>query len=144
MAVIISAIFLMIIIFFSVYKFEQERVKRAVVEKRLTESLKGICEQMGIELSYHENLGTAAGRILYYEKNGWLFVDSAKIEILEKFKDEPYTLAHELGHYMAIKQRQDDSERGADNEADKLCRSVLNKEEQKLLSICLSCYFHTL
>jgi len=43
---------------------------------------------------------------------------------------------------MAIKQRQDNSERGADNEANKLCRLILNKKEQEILSISLRCYFH--
>ena len=99
---------------------------------------------MGIKLSYHAELGTAAGRILYYKQNGQLFVDDAKIEILERLKDEPYVLAHELGHYMAIKQRQDDSERGADNEADRLCRAILNEGEQRLLSVSLDCYFHNI
>lgn len=123
-------------------EIEQEHKERDAIENRLTESLKTLCAQLGIDLSYHKELGDAAGRILYYKKAGRLFVDDARIEILEKYKDEPYTLAHELGHYMAIKQRQDNSERGADNEADKLCRSILNEREQKLLSISLRCYFH--
>ncbi len=123
-------------------EIEQEQKERNITENRLTDSLKTLCTQLGIELSYHKELGTAAGRILYYSMNGRLLVDDARIEILEKYKDEPYTLAHELGHYMAIKQRQDDSERGADDEADKLCRLILNKKEQELLSISLRCYFH--
>ena len=123
-------------------EIEQEHKERIVAESRLTESLKTLCTQLGICLSYHEKLGTAAGRILYHSMNGRLFVDDAKIEILEKYKDEPYVLAHELGHYMAIKQRQDNSERGADDEADKLCRLILNKKEQELLSIGLKCHFH--
>lgn len=123
-------------------EIEQEHRERIAVEHRLTESLKTLCTQLGICLSYHEELGTAAGRILYHSKNGRLFVDDAKIEILEKYENEPYVLAHELGHYMAIKQRQDNSERGADNEAEKLCRLILNEHEQKLISISLKCYFH--
>ena len=123
-------------------KIEQEHKERDAVEKRLTTSLKTLCVQLGIDLSYHKELGDAAGRILYHSMNGRLFVDDARIEILEKYKDEPYTLAHELGHYMAIKQRQDSSEEGADTEADKLCRLILNDNEQKLLAISLRCYFH--
>lgn len=123
-------------------EIEREQKERDAVENRLTESLKTLCTQLGIGLSYHKELGTAAGRILYHSMNGRLFVDDARIEILERFKNEPYTLAHELGHYMAIKQRQDNSERGADDEADKLCRLILNEREQKLLSISLRCYFH--
>lgn len=123
-------------------EIEREHKERDTVENRLTESLKTLCTQLGIGLSYHKELGTAAGRILYHSMNGRLFVDDARIEILEKYKDEPYTLAHELGHYMAIKQRQDSSEEGADTEADKLCRLILNDNEQKLLAISLRCYFH--
>ena len=123
-------------------KIEQEHKERDAVEKPLTTSLKTLCAQLGIDLSYHKELGDAAGRILYHSMNGRLFVDDARIEILEKYKDEPYTLAHELGHYMAIKQRQDSSEEGADTEADKLCRLILNDNEQKLLAISLRCYFH--
>lgn len=123
-------------------KIEQEHMERDFVENRLTISLKTLCAQLGIDLSYHKELGDAAGRILYHSMNGRLFVDDARIEILEKYKDEPYTLAHELGHYMAIKQRQDSSEEGADTEADKLCRLILNDNEQKLLAISLRCYFH--
>lgn len=123
-------------------EIKQEHRERDIAENRLTESLRTLCAQLGIGLSYHEELGTAAGRILYHSMNGRLFVDDARIEILEKYKNEPYTLAHELGYYMAIKQRQDNSERGADDEADKLCRLILNEREQKLLSISLRCYFH--
>lgn len=125
-------------------EIEQEHKERDAVENRLTESLKTLCTQLGIDLSYHKELGIAAGRILYHSRNGRLFADNAKIEILEKYRNEPYVLAHELGHYMAIKQRQDNSERGADNEAEKLCRSILNKKEQELLSISLRCYFHVM
>lgn len=135
-----------VLYFYSEWKFDkdiaQEHKERNIAENRLTESLKTLCAQLGIDLSYHEELGTTAGRILYHSMNGRLFVDDARIEILEKYKNEPYTLAHELGHYMAIKQRQDNSERGADDEADKLCRLILNEREQKLLSISLRCYFH--
>ena len=122
-------------------EIEQEHKERIVAESRLTESLKTLCTQLGIGLSYHEKLGTAAGRILYHSMNGRLFVDDARIEFRE-IQDEPYTLAHELGHYMAIKQRQDSSEEGADTEADKLCRLILNDNEQRLLAISLRCYFH--
>ena len=72
-------------------KIEQEHKERDAVEKRLTTSLKTLCAQLGIDLSYHKELGDAAGRILYHSMNGRLFVDDARIEILEKYKDEPYT-----------------------------------------------------
>ena len=148
MALVIIALIILLIImcFISDHiidkQFKKEQVERDIVENRLTESLKTLCTQLGIGLSYHKELGISAGRILYHSMNGRLFVDDARIEILEKYEHEPYVLAHELGHYMAIKQRQDNSERGADNEANKLCRLILNKKEQEILSISLRCYFH--
>lgn len=122
-------------------QIEKEQAERDIAESRLTKSLKVLCNQLGIGLSYHKELGTAAGRIIYHSNNGRLFVDEARIEILEQYENEPYVLAHELGHYMAIKQRQDNSERGADDEANKLCRLILNEREQHLLSIGLRVHF---
>ena len=123
-------------------EIEQEHKERNTVENRLTTSLKTLCTQLGIGLSYRKELGDDAGRILYRSMYGWLLVDDARIEILERFENEPYILAHELGHYMAIKQRQDSSEEGADTEADKLCRLILNEKERNLLAISLRCHFH--
>lgn len=40
-------------------EIELEHKERNAVEHRLTESLKTLCTQLGIELSYHEELGTA-------------------------------------------------------------------------------------
>lgn len=119
-------------------KFDQKRDK---AEARLTKSLKALCSLLGIEVSYHKALGTAAGRILYHSRAGRLIPDDAKIEILEVYENEPWVLAHELGHYMAIKQREDSSEIGADQEGYKLCCLILNQHEQELLSIPLSAYF---
>lgn len=117
---------------------DEERLETAI---RLTNSLKTLCSQLGIEVSYHKELGDAAGRILYHSRAGRLLLDDAKIEILEKYENEPWVLAHELGHYMAIKQRQDDTESGADAEAYKLCCLILNQHEQELLSIALFAHF---
>lgn len=127
-------------------KFEeelaQEEKERKETENRLTTSLKILCAQLGIDVSFPEKLGEAAGQILYKKDwTGRLLLDDAKIQILKKYENEPWTLAHELGHYMAIKSNQDSSEEAADREADKLCRLILNKHEQELLKIALKCYF---
>lgn len=122
-------------------EMREQGEERAEAEARLTESLKALCSLLGIEVSYHKALGDAAGRILYHSKSGRLLLDGAKIEILERLENEPWVLAHELGHYMAIKQREDDSEIGADKEGCKLCCLILNQHEQELLSIPLSVYF---
>lgn len=144
----IVSLFLLLLLIFAIEdkKFEKEWAKKEEIRKnaecRLTDSLKMLCSLLDIDLSYHKELGTAAGRILYYKDSGGrLFVDEARIEILEQLESEPYTLAHELGHYMAIKQSQDNSEEGADSEAEKLCRLILNQQEQELLEIALHCYF---
>lgn len=123
-------------------EFAEKDKLRDKTEKRLNESLKTLCTQLGIKLTYHQNLGKAAGRILYDKtRNGRLVVDTAEIEILDKYRDEPWTLAHELGHYLGILSSQDNSEETADREGEKLCRLILTKEEQELLSIPLSVYF---
>lgn len=108
---------------------------------RLTKSLVFLCKLLNIDLSYHEYLGSAAGRILYTKSNGRFMVETSKIEILNKYESTPFVLAHELGHYMAIKQRQDNSEKGADVEALKLCKTILTPDEQKYITNELHIYF---
>lgn len=115
--------------------------KRKDIEARLTASLKNICAQLNVPITYHQELGSAAGKILYHSCNGKLTVETAQIQILNKYANEPYVLAHELGHYFSIKSKQDRSECGADNEALCLCKSILTQEEQKLMSSSLQCYF---
>lgn len=121
------------------YRIKQENKDRTI--NRLTDSLTSLCKLLNIELSYHDYLDIAAGRILYKSVNGRLIVDDAKIQILNKCKDKPYVLAHELGHYMAIKQREDDTEEGADIEALNICRTILTQEEQEYISDELRIYF---
>ena len=134
-------------IYIDTQKFKKEMAEREKEEKnaeaRLTKSLKSLCEQLAIPLSYHDNLGDAAGHILYHSNmDGRLLLGSAKIEILNKHKETPWVLAHELGHYMSIKQFQDESEESADREAYKLCCSILSEKEQELLAIPLMVYFN--
>lgn len=134
-------------IYIDTRKFKKEMAEREKErensEVRLTKSLKSLCEQLAIPLSYHDNLGDAAGKILYHSNmDGRLLLDSARIEILNKHKETPWVLAHELGHYMSIKQFQDSSEESADREAAKLCCSILSEKEQDLLAIPLMVYFN--
>lgn len=120
---------------------ERDR-KRNNVETRLTNALKSLCAQLNLPLTYHENLGTAAGKIVYHSNgSGRLILENAKIEILSKYENEPYVLAHELGHYMSIKQHEDSSEKSADQQALVLCKSILTHEEQELMQTGLRCYF---
>lgn len=134
-------------IYIDIRKFKKEMAEkekeRKNAEARLTKSLKSLCEQLAIPLSYHDDLGDAAGHILYHSNmDGRLLIDSARIEILNKHKETPWVLAHELGHYMSIKQFQDSSEESADREAGKLCCSILSEKEQDLLAIPLMVYFN--
>ena len=130
-------------IYIGTRKFKKEMAEEKNVEARLTKSLKSLCEQLAIPLSYHDDLGDAAGHILYHSNmDGRLLLDSARIEILNKHKESPWVLAHELGHYMSIKQFQDRSEESADREAYKLCCSILSEKEQDLLVIPLMVYFN--
>ena len=134
-------------IYIDTKKFKKEIAEREQetknAEARLTKSLKSLCEQLAIPLSYHDDLGDAAGYILYHSNmDGRLLLDSARIEILNKHKESRWVLAHELGHYMSIKQFQDRSEESADREAGKLCCSILSEKEQDLLTIPLMVYFN--
>lgn len=130
--------------FIAELKKEQEERKRKLDSaiERLTNALKSICNQLGIPLTYHDDLDTAAGRIVYHSNGfGRLILDGARIEILNKYEQEPYVLAHELGHYMALKQNADGSEESADKQALILCKSILTEEEQKIMEIGLQCHF---
>ena len=145
--IVCSFCWLMCWIYIDTRKFKKEMAEkgkeRKNAEARLTKSLKSLCEQLAIPLSYHDDLGEAAGHILYHSNmDGRLLLDSARIEILNKHKETPWVLAHELGHYMSIKQFQDSSEESADREAGKLCCSILSEKEQDLLAIPLMVYFN--
>lgn len=133
----------------NIIQYSTSNINYAVSDKeirnRLCNSLKNLCSQLNINVSYHDTLGDAAGRILYYSDCGRYVLDDSRIEILNEYKDEPWVLAHELGHYMAIKQRSDRTEEGADQEALKLCNSILTTSEQERLISSLNIYFkHTI
>lgn len=115
--------------------------KEEAAIKRLVFSLKSMCDQLNIPLTYHDDLGTAAGKIVYHSNGaGQFLLDDAAIMILNACKNEPWVLAHELGHYMALKHN-DRTEKSADAQALILCKSILTQKEQKLLDISLRCYF---
>lgn len=138
--VITTAVGITSLALYKVFDKQEDKLKKAT-EARLNSALKSLCFQLKIPLSYHNELGEAAGRILYHSQQGRLLLDKASIEIMKQKEDRPYVLAHELGHYMAIRQREDTSEQGADMEAYTLCCSILTKEEQDLLAIALKCHF---
>lgn len=55
------------------------------------------------------------------------------IRIDEKYRGNPWVLAHELGHYFAIRQRGDRSEGGADQEAHRMIDRLLDVERRDFL-----------
>lgn len=120
--------------------FDAEDNARKLAENRLTLSLKSLCEQLNIPLTYHDELGASAGQILYHlNELEQLFLNNSKIMILNKYKDEPWVLAHELGHYMSFKHG-DRTEESADAQGLILCKSILTQDEQNLLETELRCH----
>jgi len=111
-------------------------------EIKLNEKLISICSLFSIPLEYKNDLSTAAGRILYHkDKSGRILLDDCKIEVLEKYQNEPWVLGHELGHYIALNKLKDDTEEMADQMANELCCTLLSESEQKELEIGLKVYF---
>lgn len=123
-------------------EFKNIESKRKQIEIKLNDKLLQLCEMLNIPVSYENDLGDVAGKILYHSMGGRLLLDNCKIEILNKYKNEPYVLAHEIGHYISIKSKQDKSEEMADKMANELCCMLLSEQEQKDLEISLQCHFH--
>jgi len=150
-------IFLLIIIliFFSLYLYfifvvekqiekeiQLKQEQRTNTEINLNKKLINLCSLFSIPLEYKNGLGTAAGHILYHQdRNGRILLDNCKIEVLEKYKNEPWVLAHEIGHYIAMNKLQDDTEEMADQMANELCCTLLSENEIKDLEIGLKVYF---
>jgi hypothetical protein len=63
------------------------------------------------------------------------------IYILEKFKDDPWVLAHELGHHFAIKNEDDYSEVGADRKGKGLVKDALSLFEYLSMIKSINIYF---
>lgn len=103
------------------------------IKLRLTKSLKTICKQLQIHLKYYDDIEGALGRIWTGVIFDGITLGKVKIAIRKEYINEPLVLAHELGHYMAVKQRNDYSELGADREALKLCSSILTPDEYKVI-----------
>ena len=111
-----------------------------LAENKLLKMLQLEAENAKIPVYIKTDLGNAAGRITYYQIQGQYNFERSYIEILTKYKDKPWVLAHELGHYIAISKHSDDSEQRADHEGRMLCESLLSKREKKSLSTLLSIY----
>lgn len=69
------------------------------------------------------------------QARGMCFLDLKHIRILKKYKDDPWVLSHELGHYFLHKRGlKKHSEADADNEAERICFSLINVVDRALLA----------
>jgi hypothetical protein len=88
------------------------------------------------EKSVSEN---SAG-IIQYERlfyNNKFVPSSSEIVILNEFINEPWVLAHEIGHYIELLKTNQTTEDGADFYAGRICRSLLTAKEEDILEIPL-------
>ena len=123
-------------------KIRQEEEHREKTKIKLNEKLINLCSLFAIPLEYKNDLGEAAGHILYHkDKTGRILLDDCKIEVLERYQNSPWVLGHELGHYIALKKHQNNSEELADKMAKELCCTLLSEKEQKAIKLSLDSYF---
>lgn len=137
------------IIFPAIYfKFLDTRidVKHRVAYKLFLKLL-NYCNDNNIPVHFEEdyfkkNQPKAAGVISYTTNHVENTTYNFNIYIRPKYNVYTiWTLAHEIGHYIAINEYQDDSEIGADVEAEKLIHTFLDKKEAKLFKIELEIFF---
>ena len=127
--------------------------KRNNIRNEILDLLEKYCLIRSIPISYEDeeyfasNAPDACGRIIYFRhtKNGiTTYFDEFEIHI--RFaRDTRFTyvtLAHEIGHYISVKKFRDGSEEGADCEASKLVRSLVDQKTQKLFNSEFGIYFH--
>lgn len=142
-----SIVYLIFIMPKQIKKEVEEEMKkiqkhRDQTKVKLNEKLINICSLFNIPLEYNNNLEETAGHILYHrDRSGRILLDDCKIEVLEKYQNEPWVLAHELGHYIAMNKLQDNSEKMADKMAKEICCTLLSKREQKEIDYSLDAYF---
>jgi hypothetical protein len=117
---------------------------RKKLELDLANKLKNYAKENNILIEYKNYIdGLILGRVLYlYDLDEKIIYSIKKIQILKLYKNNPYILAHEIGHWISIKQRKDVSEESADIEANKLCCNLLTIEEQSYLKFPINNY-HT-
>lgn len=128
--------------------------KKYKIRNEILDLLELYCIFNSIPISYGDeeyfvsNAPEACGRIIYHHH----YTDDDVINYFDNFKiyirsarDAYYTyttLAHEIGHYISIKEFKDGSEEGADYEASKLVRSLVDQKTQRLFSSEFRIFFH--
>jgi len=112
---------------------------------RILKALIMLCDSLGIPIAYCDELSDGdEAQLIYYKFEGVneFDLDDAYINMKKSNSHKGHYLAHELGHYMAIKKFKDNSEEAADREGRKLCMLILNDEEQEEMGLLLNWYFH--
>jgi len=108
---------------------------------RLLNLLLAVAESLNITVTYHDKLGNLAGALRYRINQGTIVQGSVSIPIRNDWKNYPILLAHELGHYLAIKKYNDNTEQRADGQALILCKALLTNKEEQVLKTLLETNF---
>lgn len=114
------------------------------IDKRLIDSLLALCNSLGIPVSYHNFLSDGNSAQLWYHRitdTDEFDLSEVEIRIQTKYENTSKHLAHELGHYMAIKKNHDISESSADKEGYELCKLILTVDEFEDMELILRFYF---
>ena len=128
--------------------------KRNNIRNEILDLLEKWCIIKNIPISYEDeeyfasNAPEACGRIVFIRH----FTDDGTTTYFDEFeihirfaRDTRFTyitLAHEIGHYISVKKFRDGSEEGADCEASKLVRSLVDQKTQKLFKSEFRIFFH--
>lgn len=133
---------------------QKSQKKKKIIIDYLFTKLEDYCYQKNIPIIYGEafflnrDRQDCCGTIQYTKtknndstisyKNFVIFVRTGVLGHIAEFS----TLAHEIGHYISLTSYNDESEEGADYEADKLVRSFLTKKQQRMLKLELKIFFN--
>ena len=128
--------------------------KKNKIRNEILDLLEKYCLIRSIPISYEDeeyfasNAPEACGRIVFTRH----FTDDGTTTYFDEFeihirftRDTRFTyttLAHEIGHYISVKEFRDGSEEGADYEASKLVRSLVDQKTQRLFSSEFRIFFH--
>ena len=110
---------------------------------RLLNLLLSVAESLNITVTYHDQLDDLAGALCYRVNQNGIIDKSTTLKIRNDWKNYPILLAHELGHYLAIKKYNDDTEQMADEQALALCKALLTDKEEAILKTLLETNFKT-
>lgn len=142
--IVIAIILLITLIILSIKLYFLTPKVQNKYENKLFNKLLKICKEINIPVSIKRSIEMegAAGRFYYHmDYTGCYYVDKSKIYLHEDFKNSPWVLAHELGHYYAVKYFEDETEVTANIIGKQLVLNELNIVEKYILKIPINCYF---